>query len=175
MKSQNTVLFALGMALLVATAYPAISATPKPRTDSTPKSTNAPPAAARVEIPRSVFVVATQPSEGRNPFFPQSASKAAEPPKAVIAQKQVQADPFASLVLNGITSPPKATAMVNGRIFERGEVAEIKLPGGAKVLLRCEEIKTDSAVFQAGDQRRELRLHSRSTTVPATIASRGDK
>ncbi len=175
MKPRNLLIFPVGMLVLVATALPANSASTKPRTASPPKSTSAPPAVALVEIPRSVFVVATKPSEGRNPFFPQSAVKPVELPKAIVIQKPVQADPFASLVLNGITSPPKPTAMVNGRIFEPGETAEIKLPGGAKVLLRCEEIKTDSAVFRAGDQRRELRLHSRSGPAPATVASRSDK
>jgi hypothetical protein len=175
MKSRNTLISVVVLLVLVATALTAASATTKPRNASPPKSTNAALVVAPVEIPRSVFVVATKPSEGRNPFFPQSAIKPAEPPKAIVVQKPVQADPFASLVLNGITSPPKATAMVNGRIFERGETAEIKLPGGTKVLLRCEEIKTDSAVFQAGDQRRELRLHSRSVPAPATLASRSGK
>jgi hypothetical protein len=169
---------AFGVLVLVATASPAISASSKPVVSSTTKPTNAPPAVAVVEIPRSVFVVATKPSEGRNPFFPQSASKLAEPPKTIVVQKSpapTQSDPFASLVLNGITSPPKPTAMVNGRIFEPGETAEIKLPGGSKVLLRCEEIRLDSAIFRAGEQRRELRLHSRSVPAATTLASRSDK
>jgi hypothetical protein len=174
MKSRFFLIDALGVLVLVATATPAISATSKPAANSTPKPTNAPPAVALVEIPRSVFVVATKPSEGRNPFFPQSASKAVEQPKTIVVQRPTaapQSDPFASLVLNGITSPPKPTAMVNGRIFEPGEAAEIKLPGGSKVLLRCEEIRPDSAIFQAGGQRRELRLHSRSVPAQTTLAS----
>jgi hypothetical protein len=176
MKPRTFLIYPAGMLVLAVTALSADSASTKPRTASPAKSTSAPPAVAPVEIPRSVFVVASKPSEGRNPFFPQSAVKPVEPPpKAIVIQKPVQTDPFASLVLNGITSPPKPTAMVNGRIFEPGETAEIKLPGGAKVLLRCEEIKTDSAVFRAGDQRRELRLHSRSGPAPATVASRSDK
>jgi hypothetical protein len=171
MKPRNDLLFALAIGLVVVTPNLGVAAAPKSRPVSAPKATNAPPARAHVEIPRSLFVVATQPSEGRNPFFPQPAPKAVETPKPVVVQEK--ADPFVALVLNGLTSPPKATAMINGHVFERGETAEIKLPGGTKILLKCEEIKTDSAVFRVGDQRRELRLRSRSS--PATIASRDDK
>ena len=176
MKTHSMPIFVLGMLALVATALPAISATSKPLASSPSKSTNAPPAVALVEIPRSVFVLATKPSEGRNPFFPQAASKLTDPPKSIVVQKPpAQSDLFASLVLSGITSPPKPTAMVNGHVFEPGETAEIKLPGGSKLLLRCEEVRTDSAIFRAGEQRRELRLHSRSVPAAATLASRSDK
>ena len=63
-----------------------------------------------------------------------------------------------SFVLNGITSPPKRTAMINGRTFEAGEEGEVRLPSGGKAMIKCEEIRSDSAVILFNGVRRELRL-----------------
>ena len=113
------------------------------------------PPVPEVPIPQSVFTVPSQPTEGRNPFFPQSTVR------LVVAKvsKETPIDPLV-FILNGITSPPKRTAMINGRTFEVGEEGEVRLPSGAKQLIRCEEIKGDSAVITANGQRRELRLRS---------------
>ncbi len=97
-----------------------------------------------------MFVIPSSPKDGRNPFFPQSRIDAPKP-------KDAPAD-FSGIVLNGITSPPKRTAMINGRTFEQGESAEIKFSNGVKLLIKCEEIRTDSAIISVEGQRRELRL-----------------
>jgi hypothetical protein len=108
-----------------------------------------------VPIPPSVFILPGQPGEGRNPFFPQSSVR-------VVVPKTNSEAPFEtySFVLNGITSPPKRTAMINGRTFEPGEEGEVRLPSGAKMMIKCEEIKAESAIINFGGQRRELRLRS---------------
>jgi hypothetical protein len=108
-----------------------------------------------VEIPQSVFAPATNPKEGRNPFFPRSAVV----PDPVKPGPAPQVDTSA-LVLNGITSPPKSTAMINGRTFEAGEEGEVHLPGGGKEMIKVEQIKNDSAVIFVRGERRELRLRS---------------
>ncbi len=117
-------------------------------------STNA-PTFGLGEIPLSVFVVANSPKEGRNPFFPQSV--VVPPPAAPEKPKEPSLDTSA-FVLNGITSPPKRTAMINGRTFEEGEEGEVRLPTGSKTMIRCAEIKSDSAVIIINGQRRELRM-----------------
>ncbi|HTL58756.1 MAG TPA: hypothetical protein VL361_23920 [Candidatus Limnocylindrales bacterium] len=114
---------------------------------------NAVPTVSQVEIPLSKFDIPASPRDGRNPFFPQSAIVA-----PIVASKPNAALDFSSIVLNGITSPPKRTAMINGRTFERGEEGEVRLPSGAKVLIKCEEIRADSAIIFSNGQRRELRL-----------------
>jgi hypothetical protein len=47
--------------------------------------------------------------------------------------------------------------MINSHTFEEGESAEVKLPNGAKVLIKCEEIKNDSVAITVEGQRRELK------------------
>ena len=109
-------------------------------------------ALAPVEIPQSVFTISGNPKECRNPFFPQTAPVAPLPaPKATFSDAT-------AFILNGITSPPKPSAMINGYTFEVGEEHEVKLPNGSKVLVKCEEIHADSAVIVVGGVRRELHL-----------------
>jgi hypothetical protein len=116
------------------------------------------PVVPEVQIPQSVFVVPSQPSDGRNPFFPQSrVGFQAAPPSTKPHENVIDTS---SIVLNGITSPPKRTAMINGRTFEVGEAGEVRLPNGAKALIKCEEIKTESAIILINGQRRELRLRA---------------
>ena len=108
-----------------------------------------------VPLPQSIFNIPSQPSEGRNPFFPQSTVRVVAP----IVNKEHPVD-TTLFVLNGITSPPKRTAMINGRTFEPGEEGEVRLPGGGKMMIKCEEIKAESAVISVAGQRRELRMRS---------------
>ena len=115
--------------------------------------TNAVAVVPQIDVAQSMFKIPSNPREGRNPFFPQST--AAVP---VVVPKSTAPLDIASFVLNGITSPPKRTAMINGRTFEAGEEGEIKLASGGKALIKCEEIRADSAVIFFNDQRRELRL-----------------
>ncbi len=109
-----------------------------------------------VPLPQSIFNIPTQPSEGRNPFFPQSTIKVVIPK----INRENPIDTTSSLVLNGITSPPKQTAMINGRTFGKGEEGEVRTAGGFKVMIKVEEIKSESAVIVVGGQRRELRLRA---------------
>ncbi len=109
-------------------------------------------ALAPTEIPQSVFVISGNPKECRNPFFPRSATPAPAP------KSNAGPTDARSFVLNGITSPPKRTAMINYRTFEIGEEGEVKLASGAKVLVKCEQITEDSATVLVGGQRRILRL-----------------
>lgn len=107
------------------------------------------------ELPQSVFVIPSNPKEGRNPFFPRSTFGA----DTVVKPKSGRVE-ISAFVLNGITSPPKRTAMINGRTFEVGEEGEVRLPGGAKEFIKCEEIRADSAVIVVHGQRLELRFRS---------------
>jgi len=108
-----------------------------------------------VPIPQSTFVIPSQPTEGRNPFFPQSIVRAV--PVKITPETVIDPSIF---VLNGITSPPRRTAMINGRTFEPGEEGEVRLASGNKILIKCEEIRADSASILVGGKHRELHMRS---------------
>jgi hypothetical protein len=118
-----------------------------------PASTNGTPAGAlAAPVPQSIFVIPASPKDGCNPFFPRSSLNApAAKPKARVVDTS-------AMVLNGLTSPPRASAIINGRTFEPGESGEIRLPTGAKVQIQCLEIKADGVVVMVGSQRCELHL-----------------
>lgn len=121
---------------------PVAAAVPTTRADTAP------------EIAKSLFIIPATPSEGRNPFF--APSRATPPPPVRV--NPTNAVDTSGIVLNGLTGPPKRSAMINNRTFELGEEADIRLPGGAKLLIKCAEIKDDSATIIYNGQRRELRL-----------------
>ena len=108
-----------------------------------------------VPIPQSAFVIPSQPTEGRNPFFPQSIVKVV--PVRITPDSVIDPSIF---VLNGITSPPRRTAMINGRTFEPGEEGEVRLASGNKILIKCEDIRADSAIIVVGGKHRELHMRS---------------
>lgn len=108
-----------------------------------------------LEIPKSVFVVPANPREGRNPFFPGPSEQ----------QKQAgvtrsDAPEKITLVLNGLSGPPKRMAMINGKSLERGEKSEIRLGDGSRVYVECIEIRDDGVLINVNGQPRELRLRN---------------
>ncbi len=139
------------LALLCAVSY-ALCSQAGPPPASHRKAGRATPPAADPPIPKSVFVIPASPAEGRNPFFPHTA---VGPEMARIAAAAAR---VSDLVLNGITSPPRKLALINGRTFEEGETGAIKLPSGANVEVTCLEIKAETAVVKVGSQRVELQL-----------------
>jgi hypothetical protein len=152
MKTYSCFSSSLALALLLSFLHPvAALASPKDASSKAPARVQ-PQCVPEVPIPQSVFGA----GEGRNPFFPQSTARVIVPPK-VNRENPVESFTF---VLNGITSGPKRTAMINNRTFEAGEEGEVKMPTGGRMLIKVEEIKSESAVILVTGQRRELRLRS---------------
>ena len=122
-----------------------------PAATTTSKSSEAVP----VEAPKSVFNAI----EGRNPFFP-AASVQPLKSNSLATQPPPKPTPVAQLVLNGIVPPgaEKPTAMINGHTFEQGEAAEVKLPNGTKIQIKCEEIRMESAIISIDGVKSELKL-----------------
>ncbi len=126
------------------------ASTPAPAVQ--PPTNSNPVAAIASPIPQSIFIIPASPKDGRNPFFPRSTLNS-----PVVKPKPLTVDTSA-VVLNGLTSPPRPTAMINGRTFERGESGEVRLPTGARVRIQCLEIRADAVVVVVGSQRCELHL-----------------
>ena len=143
----------LSLCLAVGTSIGA----PAPKDSSAQKrGTNS--SAMEPEIPSSVFVVPTEPKEGKDPFFP--ASK--RPYVHLVAHAtNAPASLPAKLILNGIS---RKLAMINGRTFSEGEEGDVNTENGRKHV-RCIRIKEDSAMIEILENgtavdRQELRLRS---------------
>ena len=107
---------------------------------------------------RSVFIVPTDPKQGRDPFFPESQRF-----QSASSTNNVQPAPAgstAALLLQGISgTSERRLAIVNGHTLAEGEETEVSV-NGARLRFRCLEIKTDSVVIEIGTERRELRLRA---------------
>jgi len=102
-------------------------------------------------VTRSVFVIPTNRSEGRDPFFPTSTRLY----QATPGKNQVVGD-LTSLVLKGISGPPDhRLAIINSHTFAMGDEGDIITPH-SRIHIRCVEIKAKSVVIEFGGQRHEL-------------------
>jgi hypothetical protein len=107
--------------------------------------------ATRPGIPQSVFIIPTNPQQGRDPFYPYSS----RPPGSSSAPNPAAAT---NLVLKGFSGTPgHRLAIINGQTFEQGEEAEVITTMG-RILVRCVEIKAESVTVEVGGQRNVLHL-----------------
>ena len=108
------------------------------------------------EIIRSVFILPSNPTEGRDPFFPDS-----ERPYEIAAAANPQAGKATSLVLKGFSGPLNhRLVIINNHTFGVGDEGSVITPSG-RIRLRCIEIKADSVVIETGSQRLELTYPSK--------------
>ena len=130
-------------------------------TNATSKTAAGSPAtpAVQTEIPQSVFIVPTSPSEGRDPFFPHTTRLFAgtQAPSNV---RTSQPSFVVELALKGISGTrERPLAIINNQTFSAGEENDV-VTGTRRVRIRCVEINvaSETVIIQIGNERRELRL-----------------
>lgn len=110
-------------------------------------------------VPQSVFVVPRKATEGKDPFFPNSARVYGVDTTAKPGTKpQVAAD----IVLRGISgTAEEPLAIINTTTCTTGETAEI-ITKNSRLKVQCLEINmaAGTVLLQIGGERRELRLGS---------------
>ena len=137
-------------------AEPAKSAKPTKNPSSEVKAET--PAAKKIAIPRSEFAIPTSPTEGRDPFFPDSMRLFASLPKHGVDKNGGKQSSTVLLSLKAISaSGNRRVASINNRPFETGEEGELSF-GSTRVRIRCVEIREDSVIIELDGQTQELRL-----------------
>jgi hypothetical protein len=114
---------------------------------------NAAPAAkpAETNLTRSVFMLPSNPKEGRDPFFPDSIR-----PYETAAAANPHTPDITSLVLRGFSGTlDHRLVVINNHTFAAGDDGDVITSAG-RVHLRCIEIKTDSVVVEVDGQYHEL-------------------
>ncbi len=158
-KSHSSIIRWVSLAWMAALPLAAqAAATPGAPAKPAPSGTNS--AVAEPVIAQSVFVMPSNPQEGRDPFFPRSmhpyASAALIRPNQTNAPQAVITD----VHLNGTSGGAgKPLAIINNKTFEIGEEGDI-VCNGSHVRIRCLDIKADTAVIQIGAERRVLRMRA---------------
>jgi hypothetical protein len=151
--------FSTGLLCLSFVAHAGMASTNA--TAKTSTGSPAPAAAAPVEpeIPKSVFVIPTSPSEGRDPFYPRTSRLFAGSGTGT-AVKTNQPSLVAELALKGISGTrERPLAIINNQTFAAGEENDV-ISGSRRVRIRCLEINVSagSVIVQMGTERRELSL-----------------
>jgi len=115
----------------------------------------APKAAPKPEPVHSVFIMPTNPQQGRDPFFPSSTRPYQEAVPSVVHHDVV--DVSSLLSFQGISgTTDRRLVIINKRTFAVGDQAEVSTSQG-KVRIQCLEISTNTAVIEANGQR--INLH----------------
>ncbi len=110
------------------------------------------PAAGRRAL--SVFILPSNPAEGRDPFFPTSPRPYEG--QLVPGTKSQEMD-SGLLVLQGISGlPSRRFVIINKHTFAAGDESDV-LTSRGRLSVKCLEIKSDSVVVEVSGQRHELR------------------
>jgi len=130
-------------------------ADPQVKTVVPPAATNA---LAELVAPKSLFLIPSNPQEGKDPFFPRSLRVYASSVIVLTNTTNSVAAPSLDLRLNGVSgTSAHPLAIINNRTFEVGEEGELTSNSG-RARLRVLDIKADYVVVQVGGERRILRL-----------------
>lgn len=110
---------------------------------------------SKTNVVRSVFALPANPSQGRDPFFPDS-TRPYQHAAATHLHPHPLVNELNSLVVQGFSgNPPHRLVIINNYTFAAGDGGDIVTPAG-RIHLRCLVVKTNSVIVQVGNQRREL-------------------
>lgn len=115
--------------------------------------------AANPEMTQSVFSVPNNPSEGRDPFFPQSTRRRSVNSGSVATNNIPAPINTESLVLKSIVG---GLAVINNHSFAPGEEGDVLTEDGRREHIQLVEIKakTGSVVVKIGGQTVELTMQN---------------
>lgn len=106
-----------------------------------------PPQPVKLEARQSVFAYPSNPSEGRDPFYPSSTRVYISNP-----QNQVRGAALTDLSLKSILgTPPRVFALINNHTFAPGDEGDVILKDGRRLHIHCVDInaKAGTATVEA--------------------------
>ncbi|MFZ1071918.1 MAG: hypothetical protein WAO21_00645 [Verrucomicrobiia bacterium] len=110
-----------------------------------------PTVAAPTNSVRSVFILPSNPGEGRDPFFP----KSNRPYEAAMTATNNSVE-ITSLVVKGVSgSLDHQLVIINNHTFAVGDTADVITDLG-RIRVHCVEIKPHSVVIEVGGQYHDL-------------------
>jgi hypothetical protein len=106
-------------------------------------------------VPRSVFIIPANSTEGRDPFFPSSLR-----PYMSAAPKRSGGD-ITALRMGGISGPPgHRLVIINNHTFGAGDDGEVITSQG-RMHIHCVEVNAQSVVLDTDGQEVELHLEDK--------------
>jgi hypothetical protein len=116
----------------------------------------APPAQqAKTKAPQSNFVIPSNPSEGRDPFFPDSKRVYAGNPEG-----QKRGPSLADLTLRSILgTPPRVFAIINNHTFAAGDDEDVLTKSGQRLHVLCVGINPQAGTATVEANGTSIALH----------------
>lgn len=115
--------------------------------------TKTPPAEPKT---KSVFVMPTNPSQGRDPFFPESTRVYDQMLASTRTNQIVELPP---LTVPGISGTPgHLLAIINNHTFAEGDAGDVLTPSGKKVHIRCVEVHADHVIVEVNGHNHRLKV-----------------
>lgn len=112
-------------------------------------------ASPKTEPAQSVFIMPSNPSEGRDPFFPESTRPYET---AVAPTNHTETVAITDLTVKGFTvMNGRAEVIINNHPFMVGDEGDVRVPAG-RIHLRCLEIRDGYVIIEVNGQRHELRF-----------------
>jgi len=103
----------------------------------------APAATPKLEMPKSVFTIPEIPSQGRDPFYPDSARPYVNNNKG--PAKSANAPSLSDLTVRSILpSGDRIFAIINDRTFAPGDEGPVHTKDGQRLMVRCLSINVTS-------------------------------
>jgi len=110
-----------------------------------------PSQSAKTNLVHSVFILPTNPGEGRDPFFP----KSNRPYETAMTATNKNVE-ITALVVRGVSgSSDRRLVIINNHTFAAGDIADVITEQG-RIRVHCVEIKPRSVVVEVGSQYHEL-------------------
>ena len=114
----------------------------------------------KLEIPKSVFIIPSNPNEGRDPFFPDSTR-----PYETSTEKGADASSLHDLTVGSIMDAGngRVFAIINNHSFAPGDEGTVRAADGRRISIRCVAInsKTGAVTIESGGTRAILNFSSR--------------
>ena len=116
----------------------------------------APVAAKSHPMPKSVFVMPTNPKQGRDPFFPLSTRVYDQMLAATHTNQVVELPSFTLLGISG--TPGHLLAIINNHSFAKGDAGYVLTSSGKRVHIRCVEVGPNHAVVEYHGQKHRINM-----------------
>jgi hypothetical protein len=105
---------------------------------------------------RSVFILPTHSSDGRDPFFPESGRVY----QAMASENSTHSVEISTLAVKGFYRDAKsAFVIINNHTFAVGDEGDVLTPGG-RVHIRCMEIRSAVVIIDVNGSKHELLLNT---------------
>lgn len=104
----------------------------------------------------SIFIMPTNPSQGRDPFFPESTRVYDQMLANSKTNQVVKLPPLTVFGISG--TPGHLLAIINNHTFAAGDTGEVLTPAGDKVQIHCLEVEMNYVLVEVNGHKHRINM-----------------